>query len=101
MVRIKDPIAQELFAFFAHDLRLGDCVVGMAQLPDSCVDITVTSPPYKLGLKYGKYSDRESRQSYLQWCRKWAAAMLRDLTGQGSLFLNVGSAHWSTMLPHD
>jgi len=23
-----------------------DCVVGMKQLPDNCIDLTVTSPPY-------------------------------------------------------
>jgi site-specific DNA-methyltransferase (adenine-specific) len=101
MVRIKDPIGQELFAFFAHDLRLGDCVAGMAQLPESCVDITVTSPPYNLGIKYRKYSDKESRGSYLQWCREWAAEIRRVLKAQGSLFLNIGSAPSSPMLPHE
>src|SRR5437660_5715681 len=98
MVQIKDPIAQELFAFFAHDLRLGDCVVGMAQLPDSCIDITVTSPPYNLGIKYGKYSDKEDRETYLEWCRKWTAEIRRVLKSQGSLFLNIGSAPSSPML---
>jgi site-specific DNA-methyltransferase (adenine-specific) len=101
MVRIKEPIAQELFSFFAHDLRLGDCVAGMAQLPNGCVDIAVTSPPYNLGIKYGKYSDKERRESYLEWCRKWAAEIRRVLKGQGSLFLNIGSAPSSPMLPHE
>jgi len=101
MVRLKDSVAQELFAFFAHDLRLGDCVAGMARLPDSCVDITVTSPPYNLGIKYEKFSDKESRESYLQWCRKWAREIRRVLKSQGSLFLNIGSAPSSPMLPHE
>src|SRR2546428_11250823 len=101
MVRIKDPSAQELFAFFAHDLRLGDCVAGMAQLPDSCVDVTVTSPPYNLGIKYRKYSDKKSRESYLDWCRNWAAQIRRVLKTDGSFFLNVGSAPSSPMLPHE
>jgi site-specific DNA-methyltransferase (adenine-specific) len=101
MVRIKDPIGQELFAFFAHDLRLGDCVAGMAQLPENCVDITVTSPPYNLGIQYGKYSDKQSRESYLEWCREWAAEIRRVLKGHGSLFLNIGSAPSSPMLPHE
>jgi DNA modification methylase len=63
MVRIRDPIGQELFEFFAHDFRLGDCVVGMSQLADNCVDIIVTSPPYNLGIKYSKYSDKGNRES--------------------------------------
>jgi site-specific DNA-methyltransferase (adenine-specific) len=101
MVRIQEPISQELFEFFAHDLRLGDCVQGMSQLADSCVDITVTSPPYNIGIKYGKYSDKEKRESYLEWCEKWAREIRRVLKSQGSLFLNIGSAPSSPMLPHE
>jgi len=101
MVRIREPIAQELFEFFAHDLRLGDCVTGMAQLADACIDLTVTSPPYNLGIKYIKYSDRESRESYLSWCWKWAGEIRRVLKGDGSFFLNIGSAPSSPMLPHE
>ena len=101
MVRIREPIAQELFEFFAHDLRLGDCVAGMSQLPNSCIDLTVTSPPYNLGIKYGKYSDKEDRTSYLGWCEKWATEIRRLLTAEGSLFLNIGSAPSSPMLPHE
>ena len=101
MVRIREPIAQELFEFFAHDLRLGDCVTGMAQLADACIDLTVTSPPYNLGIKYKKYSDRENRESYLSWCWKWAEEIRRVLKGDGSFFLNIGSAPSSPMLPHE
>src|SRR5438093_12445957 len=99
MVRIKDPVGQELFSFFSHDLRLEDCVSGMSRLPNACVDITVTSPPYNLGIKYGKYSDTESRESYLQWCREWAGEIRHVLKGQGALFLNIRSAPSRLMLP--
>jgi site-specific DNA-methyltransferase (adenine-specific) len=101
MVRIKDPIGQELFPFFAHDLRLGDCVAGMAQLPDGCIDIAVTSPPYNLGIKYGKYSDTDNREAYLQWSSTWAGEIRRILKPHGSLFLNIGSAPSNPMLPHE
>lgn len=101
MVRIKGPLGQELFAFFAHDLRLGDCVAGMSQLPDDCIDVAVTSPPYNLGIRYGKYSDTDTREAYLQWSTKWAAEIRRILKPHGSLFLNIGSAPSSPMLPHE
>ena len=101
MVRIKDPIGQELFEFFARDLRLGDCVAGMSQLADGCVDLVVTSPPYNLGIKYGKYSDTETRDSYLEWCLKWAAEIRRVLKPDGSLFLNVGASPSSPWLPYE
>jgi len=101
MVRIKDPVGQELFSFFSHDLRLEDCIAGMSRLPDTCVDVTVTSPPYNLGIKYGKYSDSEAREAYLEWSRTWTAEVHRILKTSGSLFLNVGSAPSRPMLPHE
>jgi site-specific DNA-methyltransferase (adenine-specific) len=101
MVRIRESVGQELFPFLAHDLRLQDCVVGMSALADASVDITVTSPPYNLGINYGKYSDRTDRQSYLKWCREWAAQVRRLLKSNGSFFLNIGSAPSNPMLPHE
>jgi site-specific DNA-methyltransferase (adenine-specific) len=101
MVRIRESVGQELFPFLAHDLRLQDCIVGMSALEDDSVDITVTSPPYNLGISYGKYSDRTDRQSYLQWCREWAAQVRRLLKRNGSFFLNIGSAPSNPMLPHE
>jgi site-specific DNA-methyltransferase (adenine-specific) len=83
------------------DLRLEDCVKGMAKLPDEHVDLVVTSPPYNLGVSYGKYSDRQDRQSYLRWCGEWAAQIRRVLKPIGSFFLNIGSAPSNPMLPHE
>jgi site-specific DNA-methyltransferase (adenine-specific) len=83
------------------DLRLEDCVEGMARLSDGDVDLVVTSPPYNLGIRYRKYSDRQDRQSYLNWCATWAAQVRRVLKPDGSLFLNIGSAPSNPMLPHE
>ena len=54
------------------DLRREDCITGMSRLADASVDLVVTSPPYNLGIIYGKYSDRQDRRSYLGWCGEWA-----------------------------
>jgi site-specific DNA-methyltransferase (adenine-specific) len=83
------------------DLRLDDCIKGMARLPSEHVDLVVTSPPYNLGVRYRKYSDRQDRQSYLRWCQMWAAQIRRVLRSTGSFFLNVGSAPSNPMLPHE
>ena len=101
MVRIKDPVGQELFSFFSHDLRLEDCGSGMSRLPDACIDVTVTSPPYNLGIKYRKYSDKGAREAYLDWSRVWTAQVHRVLKSSGSFFLNIGSAPSNPMLPHE
>lgn len=101
MVRIRDSLDQSVFAFVREELRLGDCVEGMSRLDDQSVDIIVTSPPYNLGIEYGKYSDRQSRETYLIWSRQWAAEARRILRTDGSLFLNIAGAPSNPYLPHE
>src|SRR5436309_4186953 len=83
------------------DLRLQDCVIGMASVPDQHLDLVVTSPPYNLGIRYRKFSDRQDRRLYLNWCAEWAAQIRRILKPSGSLFLNIGAAPSNPMLPHE
>ena len=83
------------------DLRREDCIPGMARLADESVDLVVTSPPYNLGISYGKYSDRQDRGSYLGWCGEWAEQIRRVLKSNGSFFLNIGAAPSNPMLPHE
>jgi len=73
----------------------------MQRLPAEHVDVVVTSPPYNLGIKYGRYSDKQDRSSYLEWCARWAADVRRILKPNGSFFLNVGSAPSNPTLPHE
>jgi len=83
------------------DLRREDCIAGMPRLADESVDLVVTSPPYNLGISYGKYSDRQDRRSYLSWCGEWAAEIRRVLSSDASFFLNIGAAPSNPMLPHE
>lgn len=85
----------------SFDLRLGDCVEGMATLPPGSIDLVVTSPPYNLGIRYGKFSDKAERGSYLDWCEEWAGQIKRLLRPNGSFFLNVGAAPSNPMFPHE
>jgi site-specific DNA-methyltransferase (adenine-specific) len=83
------------------ELHLDDCIRGMAKLPNEHVDLVVTSPPYNLGVRYSRYSDRQNRQSYLRWCLKWAGEVRRILEPTGSFFFNLGAAPSNPMLPHE
>jgi len=78
-----------------------DCVEGLLCLPNEQIDLVVTSPPYNLGIRYSKYSDRQDRGSYLRWCREWAGEVRRVLKSNGSFFLNIGSAPSNPLLPHE
>lgn len=73
----------------------------MTALPNESVDLAVTSPPYNLGIRYRKFSDRQDRAAYLAWCGEWAAEIRRLLRPEGSFFLNVGAAPSNPMFPHE
>ncbi len=83
------------------NLHLGDCVAGMASLKAKSIDLVVTSPPYNLGIRYGKFADTADRKSYLDWSEKWAAQIRRLLRPNGSFFLNLGAAPSNPLLPHE
>jgi site-specific DNA-methyltransferase (adenine-specific) len=68
-----------------------DCLDLFRQMPAQSVDVIVTSPPYNLGIDYGKYRDTLSHSDYLEWTSSWLSAAARVLAPDGSLFLNVGS----------
>ena len=70
---------------------LGDCVDVIASLPSSHISVVVTSPPYNLGVGYRTYRDSLSRPDYLKWTNTWIEGVRRQLTPDGSLFLNVGA----------
>jgi site-specific DNA-methyltransferase (adenine-specific) len=95
------PSLRQIHRVTRLELRQQDCIRGMAKLPNEHVDLVVTSPPYNLGVRYSRYSDRQDRQSYLRWCSKWAAEIRRVLEPRASFFLNVGSAPSNPMLPHE
>lgn len=85
----------------AFDLVHGDCVVEMENLEEGSVDLVVTSPPYNLGINYGRYSDGQNRAGYLEWCGTWAAHLRRVLKPTGSFFLNIAGSPSNPWLPHE
>jgi site-specific DNA-methyltransferase (adenine-specific) len=97
----KHAITQDSLAMTKFDLRRQDCIEGMSRLAEEGVDLVVTSPPYNLGVSYGKYSDCQDRRSYLGWCGEWAGQIRRVLRSNGSFFLNIGAAPSNPMLPHE
>ena len=71
-------------------LYLLDCLEGMKELEDGSIDAIVTSPPYNLNIKYGKYDDDKPRQEYLDWLVEIFREGKRVLKDDGHLFVNMG-----------
>lgn len=72
------------------ELRQGDSLPEILALERGSVSVTVTSPPYNLGIVYSSgYDDSIPRADYLRWSRAWLSHVLRATDPLGSLFLNI------------
>jgi adenine-specific DNA-methyltransferase len=74
---------------------LGRCEDVLASLPDSCVDLVVSSPPYNLGKEY---EAKRALQVYVEEQRVVLAECCRVLKPGGSIFWEVGSFSEKGML---
>ena len=87
----------------------GDCLEVLHKLPDSCIDIVVTSPPYNLknstgnGMKDGRggkwanaalidgyenYDDCMPAEEYAKWQHKVLLELVRVIKDDGAIFYN-------------
>lgn len=90
-------------------LMCGDCLELMKKLPDGCVDLIVTSPPYNLrnstgnGMKdgrggkwasaalihgYASHNDNMPHEKYVEWQRACLSEMMRLIPDSGAIFYN-------------
>ena len=72
-----------------EQLALGDATDSSLFEPDG-FHLTVTSPPYNVGLSYGgEVDDAGSYADYLEFSRKWLANVYRWTAHAGRLCLNI------------
>jgi len=64
-----------------------DCLLGMASIDPSAIDLTVTSPPYNIGKEY---ESPLALQEYLAWSQAWIEAVHRITGPHGAFWLNLG-----------
>jgi DNA modification methylase len=67
----------------------GDARAVLHRLPPASVHLAITSPPYNVGIQYAGYSDRLSRDGYLDWLGTVWAELERVLVPGGRFCLNV------------
>lgn len=96
-------------ANFRNRFICGDALTVMRQMPDECIDLVVTSPPYNLknstgnGMKdgrggkwanaslikgYSHHHDNMPHEEYAQWQRLCLTEMLRLIKEDGAIFYN-------------
>lgn len=97
-------------AAYTDTIIMGDCLDVMRSMPDSSIDVIITSPPYNLlnstgnGLKintncgkwknaeikkgYKDYNDNMPYPEYIKWQRECVAEMVRLIKDDGAVFYN-------------
>lgn len=94
---------------YINTIQCCDCLEGMRKLPDKCVDLVVTSPPYNLknstgnGMKdgrggkwsnaalingYATYDDNMPYDEYCKWQKDCLTEMYRLIKDDGAIFYN-------------
>jgi site-specific DNA-methyltransferase (adenine-specific) len=67
----------------------GDCIEVMKTLPEGCIDLLVTSPPYNANIKYDVYDDGLSMDEYWKFTIDWLSQVFRVLKDDGRVAINV------------
>jgi site-specific DNA-methyltransferase (adenine-specific) len=67
----------------------GDCVIEMGKLPESTVDLVVTSPPYNVGIDYDSHDDRMTMEDYWKFTEEWLSKAFRLLKDDGRIAVNI------------
>jgi len=95
--RDRDPAAQPYFKTDLGRMYMGDCLaVLMEEIPESSVDLVVTSPPFGLVRKKG-YGNVDA-DKYVEWFKPFGREFKRVLKPSGSLVIDIGGA-WMAGLP--
>jgi len=67
----------------------GDCIEVMGNMPESSVDLIVTSPPYGVNINYDVHDDDMEINEYLDFTRKWMTNAYKILKDDGRIALNI------------
>lgn len=66
-----------------------DCINGMKKIPDDSIDLTITSPPYNLGIEYDGYNDNLSKEKYEKFIQSLCDQLYRITNVGRRVCINV------------
>ncbi len=79
-----------LSPFFNSDsIKILNDDILKTSIPPNSIDLIVTSPPYSVDIKYGKYKDDIPYEEYLRFTEKWLKKCLTLSKADGRLCLNI------------
>lgn len=67
----------------------GDCIEVMKTIPETTIDLVVTSCPYNVKISYDIYDDNLNMDDYWEWTEKWLTETFRLLKDDGRIAVNI------------
>ena len=74
---------------FYNAIICGDSIEVLRKLPNNCVDIVLTSPPYNFGLAYDSHSDTDKWNDYFNMLFSIFDECIRVLKYSGRMIVNI------------
>lgn len=72
------------------EIKCGDAISLLKELPDNSINLIVADPPYNLGKDYGNNHDLKGFDDYLEFTRRWTSEAKRVLKDDGSIYVFMG-----------
>lgn len=93
---MSSKMTRPLNASPAYSTALGAAYIGdsrelLEQLPDSSINLVVTSPPFALQRKK-EYGNKEQGE-YVEWLSEFGEKVIRKLRDDGSFVIDIGGAY--------
>jgi len=73
-----------------NQIHLGDCLDFMREMPDKCVDLVLTDPPFGMKFQSGRREERHEKidgDDNLDWLPQWAEETFRILKEDGQAYI--------------
>jgi DNA modification methylase len=78
---------------FVNKQILGDSYEVLKNIPDECIDVIITSPPYNVDVVYDTYNDKNDWDKYFEFLFNILYECNRVLINGGRLIINISPAN--------
>jgi len=72
-----------------NKIIIGNCIDVMTDMPEGCIDLIVTSPPYGVGIKYDTHDDDMEFNDYKEFSKDWLTQAYKVLKDDGRIAINI------------
>ena len=72
------------------EIKCGDSIDLLKEMPSNSVNLIVADPPYNLGKDYGNNHDLKGFDDYLEFTKQWTKEAKRVLTEDGTIYVFMG-----------